>query len=143
MKISLKRLDDAFHFEAKNEEGRTVHYDAAEKIGGHNKAVRPMQTLLMSMAACSAIDVVSILKKQKQEIKDFVVEVEGERENVKDGAAVFTNVCAHFILKGNIEPLKAKRAVELSIDKYCSVAKTLRLAGAKIDYKIFVNEKEI
>ena len=143
MKISLKRVDDAFHFEAKNEDGRTVHYDAAEKIGGHNKAVRPMQTLLMSMAACSAIDVVSILKKQKQEIKDFVVEVEGERENVKDGAAVFTNVHAHFKLKGNVEPLKAKRAVELSIDKYCSVAKTLRLAGAKVEYKISVNDKSV
>ena len=143
MKISLKRIDDAFNFEAVNEDGRTVRYDAAEKIGGHNKGVRPMQTLLMAMVACSAIDVVSILKKQKQEIKDFEVEAEGERENVKDGAAVFTNVNAHFILKGNIEPSKAKRAVELSVDKYCSVAKTLRLAGAKIEYKISVNDKSV
>ncbi|MBI3501916.1 MAG: OsmC family protein [Bacteroidetes bacterium] len=142
MKVSLKRIDDAFHFEGRNEDGRTVHYDAAEKIGGHNKGVRPMQTLLMSMAACSAIDVVSILKKQKQEIKSFEVEVEGEREHVK-GAAVFTTVKAHFIFSGKIESEKAKRAVELSIEKYCSVAKTLRMAGAKVEYKVSVNEKKI
>lgn len=139
MKISLKRIDDAFQFEGKNEDGRTVYYDAAEKIGGHNKGVRPMQTLLMAMAACSAIDIVGILKKQKQEIKEFEVEVEGERENVKDGAAVFTTVTAHFKLTGEIDESKAKRAVELSVDKYCSVAKTLRAAGAKISYSVSVN----
>lgn len=143
MKISLKRIDDAFHFEGRNEDGRTVHFDAAEKIGGKNLGVRPMQTLLMSMAACSAIDIVNILKKQKQGINDFEIEVEGERENVKDGAAVFTRVNAHFKLSGKIELEKAKRAVELSVDKYCSVAKTLRLAGAKVEYKVSVNNQSV
>ena len=145
MKISLKRVDDAFHFEAKNEDGRTVHIDAAEKIGGRNQGVRPMQMLLMGAAGCAAIDIVSILKKQRQEISDFDIEADGEREvpAVKGEAAVFKDVTIHFKLKGKVDPEKAKRAVELSMEKYCSASKTLRLAGAEIDYKIFVNEKEI
>ena len=143
MKINLKRLDDAFHFEAKNEDGRTVQIDAAEKIGGRNQGVRPTQMLLMALAGCSAIDVVNILKKQRQQIDDFQIEVEGEQEDLKDAAKVFTDIKVRFQLKGNIEPEKAKRAVELSMEKYCSVEKTLRLAGAKISYKILLNEKEI
>jgi len=139
MKISLKRLDDAFHFEAKNEDGKTVQIDAAEKIGGKNQGVRPTQMLLMSLAGCSGIDVVNILKKQKQQIEDFYVEVEGEQEDIQDAAKVFTDIHVHFQLKGNIEPGKAKRAVELSMEKYCSVEKTLRLAGAKIGYRVTLN----
>ena len=145
MKVSLKRIDDAFHFEAKNEDGRTVHIDAAEKIGGRNQGVRPMQMLLMGAAGCAAIDIINILKKQRQEISDFNIEVDGERETpaVKGEAAVFKDVNILFKLKGKIDPEKAKRAAELSMEKYCSASKTLRLAGAKIDHKIFVNEKEI
>jgi len=86
---------------------------------------------------------VNILKKQRQQIDDFQIEVDGEQEDLKDAAKVFTDIKIIFLLKGNIEPEKVKRAVELSIEKYCSVEKTLRLAGAKIDYKIFLNEKEI
>ena len=63
MKIELKRLDDAFHFEAISETGNIVHMDAGENLGGHNKGVRPMQMLLMGLGGCSAIDVILILKK--------------------------------------------------------------------------------
>ena len=145
MKISLKRLDDAFHFEAKNEDGRTVQIDAAEKIGGRNQGVRPMQMLLMGAAGCAAIDIVSILKKQRQEISDFEIDAEGEREApaIKGEAAVFNEVAIHFKLKGKIDPEKAKRAVELSMEKYCSASKTLRSAGAKIEYKISVNDLSV
>ncbi|TAL60748.1 MAG: OsmC family peroxiredoxin [Bacteroidetes bacterium] len=143
MKISLKRLDDAFHFEAKNEDGLTVQMDAAEKTGGHNQGVRPTQLLLMSLAGCSGIDVINILKKQKQQIDDFQAEVEGEQENIQDAAKVFTDIIIKFILKGNIEPQKAKRAVELSMEKYCSVEKTLRLAGAKINHQIILNGESL
>lgn len=142
MKVTLARVDDAFHFEAKNEDGRTVHIDAAEKIGGKNQGVRPMQMLLMAAAGCAAIDIINILKKQRQEISDFQVEAEGEREEasaLKGEAAIFTDVHIHFILKGNIDLEKAERAAELSMEKYCSASKTLRLAGAKIEYRVSVN----
>jgi putative redox protein len=104
-----------------------------------------MQMLLMGAAGCAAIDIINILKKQRQEISDFNIEVDGERETpaVKGEAAVFKDVNILFKLKGKIDPEKAKRAAELSMEKYCSASKTLRLAGAKIDHKIFVNEKEI
>jgi putative redox protein len=143
MKISLKRVDDAFHFEAKNEDGKTVHMDAAEKMGGHNQGVRPMQMLLMSLAGCSGIDVINILKKQKQQVDDFQVEVEGEQEKLQDVAKIFTAIKIQFQLKGGIDPGKAKRAVKLSMEKYCSVEKTLRLAGAKIEHQIFLNGESL
>ena len=144
MKISLKRIDDAFNFEAVNEDGRTVSIDAAEKVGGRNQGVRPTQMLLMALAGCSGIDVVSILKKQKQQIDDFQIEVEGEREDIKEEVAkVFKHIKVKFMLKGAIDEQKAKRAAELSVEKYCSVEKTLRLAGAKIGYTVFVNEKQV
>jgi putative redox protein len=143
MKINLKRIDDAFHFEGINDDGRTVQMDAAEKIGGRNQGVRPTQMLLMALAGCSAFDIVSILKKQRQQIDDFNIDVEGEQEDLKDAAKVFTDIKIHFQLKGTIEPEKAKRAVELSMEKYCSVEKTLRLAGAKIEHKTSVNGKNI
>ena len=144
MKISIKRIDDAFHFEAKNVEGRAVHIDAAEKLGGHNQGARPMQMLLMALGGCSAIDIVNILKKQRQQIDDFYIEVEGEREKIKEDAAkVFTDIKIHFQFTGIIAPEKARRAVQLSLDKYCSVGKTLRLAGARIDYTISVNGESL
>ena len=144
MKISLKRIDDAFNFEAVNEDGKTVLIDAAEKIGGRNQGVRPTQMLLMALAGCSGIDIVSILKKQKQQIDDFQIEVEGEREDIKEEVAkVFADIKVHFLLQGSIEPGKAQRAVQLSMEKYCSVEKTLRLAGAKINYKISINGKSL
>ena len=100
-----------------------------------------MQMLLMAAAGCAAIDIISILKKQRQEISDFEIEADGERETpaAKGEAAVFKDVNIHFKLKGKVDLEKAKRAVELSMEKYCSASKTLKLAGAKIKYKVSVN----
>lgn len=139
MKIELKRLDDAFHFEAKDESGHAVDMDGAEAIGGHDKGVRPMQLLIMGLGGCSAIDIVMILKKQRQIITDFTISIEGEREVGKE-PSLWKTVQMHFKLKGEIDLEKAQRAVSLSIEKYCSVAKTLEAAGTSITYKVSVNE---
>lgn len=139
MRIELKRLDDAFHFEAKSETGNIAHMDAGENIGGHNKGVRPMQMLIMGLGGCSAIDIVLILKKQKQVIEDFEISIDADREKDKE-PALWETVHIHFKLKGKIEKEKAERAVRLSLEKYCSVSKTLEIAGAKISYKVSVNE---
>jgi putative redox protein len=122
--IALKRLNDAFHFEAANENGNSVHIDASPDIGGTNQGMRPMQMLLAAMGGCSAIDVVNILKKQKQDLKDIRVTVTGEREQ---GAipSLFTEVHAHYKLFGKLDQDKAGKAVSLAVEKYCSVAKTL------------------
>jgi putative redox protein len=139
MKIELKRLDDAFHFEAVSETGNVAQMDAGENIGGHNKGVRPMQMLLMGLGGCSAIDIVLILKKQKQVIEDFTISIDGEREKEKE-PSLWENIQVHFKFKGQIDKEKAERAVQLSMEKYCSVSKTLEKAGAKITYKVSVNE---
>ncbi len=96
-----------------------------------------MDMLLRGIAGCSSIDVVMILKKQKIELEDLQVEVEGFRE---DGAVpnVFKKIHLNFMLKGDVTPQKALRAVELSMDKYCSVAKMLEKA-AEISYEVYVN----
>jgi putative redox protein len=132
IKIELKRLNDAFHFEASNENGNSVHIDASPDIGGTNQGMRPMQMLLAAMGGCSAIDVVNILKKQKQDLKDIKVTVTGEREQ---GAipSLFTEVHAHYRLFGKVDQDKANKAVSLAVEKYCSVAKTLEKT-AKVTY---------
>ena len=142
MKVTLHRLDDAFHFEAKNAEGATMYFDASPEIGGHNKGVRPMQTLIMAVGGCSAIDIIMILKKQRQEITAFDMEIDAERQKGKEPALWET---AHIIykLEGNIEPEKAKRACQLSMEKYCSVSRTLEIAGAKITWEIRLNNVTI
>ena len=132
MKIELNRLNDGFHLEAVNEQGRTVHIDASPDIGGTNQGMRPMQLLLAAMGGCSTIDVINILKKQKQPLRDIKITVDGERE--KDAVpSLFVEVHVHFKLYGDLDQEKVSRAVSLSVDKYCSVAKTLA-HKAKITY---------
>lgn len=137
MKINIKRIDDDFNMEATNEDGNTLLMDGAPDIGGHGKGMRPMQLLLVAVGGCSAIDVILILKKQKQIIESFEIEVEGEKEKI-EGYSLFRNVTLHFKIKGQVDLDKAERAVKLSIDKYCSVSKTLE-PTAKITYKVTVN----
>lgn len=137
MKIVIKRTDDDFAMEAKNEEGNVIQMDGPPNLGGHDTGFRPTQLLLAAVGGCSAIDVVMILKKQKQRIDSFEIEVDGEKEKVEE-YSLFREITIHFKLKGEIELEKAERAVQLSIDKYCSVSKTLE-PTAKINYKITVN----
>lgn len=124
IKIELERLNDAFHMEARNELGNTVHIDGSPDIGGTNQGMRPMQLVLAAMGGCSSIDIINILKKQKQPLKDVKVTVTGERE--KDVIpSLFTDVHIHFRFYGDLDPDKVQKAVILGVDKYCSVAKTL------------------
>ncbi len=127
MKISIQRLNDAVHMEAKNEDGVTLQMDGTGEIGGINGGFRPMQMLLAAAGGCSAIDVVGILKKQKQNPDDLQIEVTGERITVEgEQYSEFKSVHIHFILKGaHLDEKKVSRAIDLSINKYCSVSKTL------------------
>jgi putative redox protein len=98
--------------------------DASPDIGGTNKGLRPMQLLLAALGGCSSVDLISILKKQKQELKDIKITVTGEREkNVVP--SLYTEAHIHFILTGNLDAEKVEKAIILSVEKYCSVAKTI------------------
>ena len=138
MRIELSRLDNDFNFEATGENGNKILMDASPKIGGHDKGVSPMQTLLMGLAGCSAIDVISILKKQRQDVLDYKMTVSGEREKGKE-PSLWQSINVEFHLYGDIDPDKASRAVDLSVNKYCSVAATLMGAGAEIKTQTFIH----
>lgn len=138
IKVEINRLNDGFHMEAVNEQGNTLQMDASPDIGGTNQGMRPMQLLLAAFGGCSSIDLINILKKQKQPLKDVKVTVTGERE--KDVVpALYTEVHAHFKLFGTLDKDKVQKAVSLSVDKYCSVAKTLE-KSAKVTYSFEIIE---
>ena len=142
MKITLSRQNDAVHFLAKNEQDTVMHIDGSPEIGGENKGFRPMQMLLAALGGCSSIDVVSILKKQRQVLETFDIEIEGEREAGKE-PSLFQDILVTFKLTGaSLDPEKVKKAVALSMDKYCSVAKTLEKT-ATIKYLMVLNGVEI
>lgn len=121
MKVELVRVDDGFHFEATGSSDQKVHTDASPNIGGKNMGVRPMELLLMGLGSCTAIDVVLVLKKQRQEILDFRISVEGDRIK-EDGTerSPFRKITIHYFFKGNLDRAKVERAVKLSMEKYCS-----------------------
>lgn len=135
-RITLRRIGEPFHFEGSNSAGNTVHIDAGPAIGGTGKGVRPMEMLLMGLAGCSGIDVITILRKQRQVIDGMDVEVLGERGESQE-ANPFTKILVRFILRGQIEDVHLKRAIELSMNKYCSVAKTLeKTATISWEYRL-------
>jgi putative redox protein len=141
MHIDLIRRNNAVHFEATTSEGNSIHFDGSPEIGGEGLGVRPMQSLLMALGGCSGIDVVMILQKQKQEITSFQMGIDGEREQGKD-PALWKTIHVEYKLEGPIAPEKAKRAVELSMEKYCSVAKTLE-ANATITWTVLLNGEPV
>ncbi len=124
MEIKLKRLDDAYQMVALNESGNSIIMDGSPAIGGGNKGMRPMQTLLAALGGCSAIDVISILNKQRQILDDIHIEIKAAREP-EAVPSLFTEIHVHYKLFGELKPEKAERAIQLSMEKYCSVAKTL------------------
>lgn len=136
--IEISRLSGDFGFEAKDENGHTVLMDSSPESGGQNFGIRPMQILLMGLGGCSAIDVISILKKQRQEVVDYKMIVKGEREAGKE-PSLWKEVDLEFHIYGDVDQDKAERAVELSVNKYCSVAATLKFAGADVRYEVFVH----
>jgi len=85
---------------------------------------------------------VSILKKQRQPLSDLLIKVDGERQKGVE-PALWEKVHLLFQISGDVDPSKAARAVQLSIEKYCSVAETLRRAGAVISWEVMVNETNV
>lgn len=135
--IELNRVNGDYGFEATDAYGHVVRIDTSPETGGQNFGSRPMQLLLMGLAGCSGIDVISILKKQRQEVRDYKTIVKGEREPGKE-PSLWKNIVLQFFIYGNVDEDKAKRAVELSMEKYCSVAATLRGSGTHFSWTVEV-----
>ena len=135
MKIKLCRLNDNFLFEGYNEQGNKIKLDNTTLPQAEGAS--PMEAVLIAVAGCSGIDIIAILKKQRQQITNFSIEVEGERMQV-DEAKPFKSIHLKFIIDGEVEPRKALKAAELSFEKYCSVSKSLN-PDIKISYEAVIN----
>ena len=141
MNIKLKRIDDAYNFEALGESPVNVTIDGSEAIGGHNAGARPMELVLMGLGGCIAIDVISILKKQRQQITDYEISVDAERKK-DETPSTFEWIKVTHKMSGEIDEVKLSRAIELSVKKYCSVSAILK-PTAKLEYFYQLNGSQI
>lgn len=141
MKVNLSRVNKDYLFEVINDNGHKVLLDNKSKKEGKVEGISPMELLLAGLAGCSSIDIIAILNKQKINLTDLKMDVEGDR--IPDVVpSLFYKIKVNVRLEGDIPPGKAKRAVSLSFDKYCSVAKTLEYS-TPIKYSIFLNGEEL
>ena len=124
MQVSLKRVDDKVHFVGTNASGNSLHLDTGLEEGGSGQGVGPMQAVIMALGGCSGIDIVTILKKQHEDLEGFDVNISYERDQ-DSTPALFTQIHVNYVFTGKLNPAKVRRAVDLSVNKYCSVARIL------------------
>ena len=136
MKATVKWIDDVM-FVGESGSGHAIVLDGAPESGGRNMGMRPMELMALGVGSCSSFDVVTILKKSRQQITSCVAEVSAER--VDTTPSVFESIHLHFKVAGkDLSEKQVARAVELSADKYCSASIMLKEAGVKVshDYEI-------
>ena len=134
MQISIKKTGDSpFSLEATNPSGKTILMDAAPSLGGADSGFRPMEMVATALAGCSAIDVIHILKKMRQEPNDLQITVDAKREEGKE-PALFETIHLTFDVFGNVNEDSLIKALSLSFEKYCSVSAILR-PTCKITYE--------
>ena len=120
MNISVKWIDGMLMV-GKSDSGHAIVMDGPPEIGGENLGVRPMEMLLLGMTGCTMIDVVSTLKKMREDVVDCQTQVSADRS--EEYPKVFTNIHVHFVLRGKqLNPLKVDKAIKLSAEKYCSAS---------------------
>ena len=120
MNISVNWVDGMLMV-GKSHSGHSITMDGPPEIGGDNLGVRPMEMLLLGVAGCTMIDVVTTLKKMRQELTHCETKVNAERAD--DHPKVFTDIHIQFILKGqNLDEKKVDKAITLSAEKYCSAS---------------------
>lgn len=129
MKVTIDRLE-GLHMEAQNEENGKIRMDGSTSIGGLEGGFSPMQLLLAGIGGCSAIDIIGILEKQKQDLQDLHVEVDADKQSTGTYSE-FKTIHLKFTFTGDLEEKKVERAINLSLNKYCSVSKALE-KGSKI-----------
>ncbi|MGA9174540.1 MAG: OsmC family protein [Thermoactinomyces sp.] len=124
------------HFETKTGSGHQLSLDAAPEVGGENLGPRPTEILLSAVGTCSGIDIVEILRKMRLDVTSFSMEVSGER--AEDHPRRFIHVHMHYKLTGDLPEDKVRRAVKLSVEKYCSVSNSL---NSKVTCSFEINGK--
>lgn len=140
MQTSVHWLENVA-FKAKTQSGHTIIMDGSAEYGGENRGPRPMELLLTGLGGCASFDIVTILRKARQDITDVRCELKAERADTIP--AVFTKIHLHFVVTGKaIKEKQVAKAVELSAEKYCSASKMLSDGGVEIthDYEIIEAE---
>jgi putative redox protein len=129
-------LTEGMTFVAESGSGHAVVVDASPEVGGRDLGPRPMELVLMGTGACSAIDVVHILRKARQPIQGCIVEMDADRAS--EDPKVFTRIHFHYIVTGKgLASAQVERAIRLSQDKYCSAtAMMARTAQVTSDFEI-------
>ena len=141
MHIEMKRTGRDFRMEAVNPKGNAVVMDNPSNNGAMQQGASPMELLLMGIAGCSSIDILTILEKRGKVVEDLRVSVNAERETDQT-PAYFNLMEAQYHLTGQLDPDKVRMAVELSLSKYCTVAKIIEKT-VPIDFRVFLNGQEI
>ncbi len=137
MNLSVNWVDGMLMV-GKSHSGHSITMDGPTEIGGENLGVRPMEMLLLGVAGCTMIDVVTTLKKMRQDLSHCETKISAERAN--EHPKVFTDIHIHFIVKGkNLDSKKVDKAITLSAEKYCSASIMLGKT-AKITHDFEVNE---
>ncbi|HUX87413.1 MAG TPA: OsmC family protein [Chloroflexota bacterium] len=122
------RLLDGMAFSAESESGHTIVLDAAEAVGGGNRGPRPVELLLLGLAGCTGMDVISILRKMRQDVSGYEVRVVGSR--AESHPKVFTEITVEHVVRGRgLSPDSVRRAVELSATRYCPASAMLGKAA--------------
>lgn len=139
MKSRVVWLDNVA-FEGHTESGHSIKMDGAPQYGGQNTGARPMELLLTGLGGCASFDIVTILKKSRQEITHVECQLQAERAD--EIPAVFTKIHLHFVVKGkNIKEKQVEKAVELSAEKYCSASRMLMNGGVEITHDFEIIEE--
>ena len=120
MNISVNWVDGLLMV-GKSDTGNTITMDGQPESGGENLGVRPMEMLLLGVAGCTMIDVVTTLKKMRQDLSHLETKINAERAT--DHPKVFTDIHIQFVVKGkDLDPKKVDKAITLSAEKYCSAS---------------------
>lgn len=132
MQTSVHWLENVA-FEAKSESGHQIVMDGSAEYGGENRGPRPMELILMGLGGCASFDIVTILKKSRQDVIDVICKLQAERADTIP--AVFTKIHLHFVITGHeVKEKQVAKAVELSAEKYCSASKMLADGGVEITH---------
>lgn len=124
MKAVVKQVE-GLSLIGKADSNHWVPLDSMKMLGGSESATKPMELVLIALGGCTSMDVLSILKKKRQDVRDYDVELDAEK--AEGYPSVFTKIHLHYIIKGkNVDPQSVNRAIELSMNQYCSVSAMLK-----------------
>jgi putative redox protein len=134
MTLHVELAPDGSHTIGTDAAGNSVNMYLPEVAGGTATGIRPMQMLVLGVGGCTAVDVLMLLRKQRQQIEGLRIEMEAGRAPAVE-PSLWEKLHLIYIFKGNIQPERAHKAIEMSIQKYCSASETLRRAGAALTWE--------